>query len=118
MSRGFTLLEVLVALAVTALVMTVGLVAVRDTARRIEQVETGLRAEWALENLRQELQFNGAPSLPPAGREEVVLGQTFVTRVETLRAGLLKLATATRDKPQVTLAETTLEIPGVANAAP
>lgn len=109
MNRGFTLLEVLLALAVTAFVMTAGLVAVRGTAQRIAQVEMTLRAEWALENVRQELLLAGASPASPQAREEVVLGQAFVTQGTPTGRGSFALVTYARDRPTVPLAESTME---------
>ena len=109
MSRGFTLLEVLVALAVTALALTLGLASVKGTAQRLAQVEETVRAEWALENVRQELLLDDAPPADGFSREETVLGQAYRTAVTPLGAGSFALATTRRERPQATLATATLE---------
>lgn len=109
MSRGFTLLEVLVALAVTALALTLGLASVKGTAQRLSQVELTVRAEWALENVRQELLLEDAPPAGGFAREEAVLGQVFQTQVAQVGPGSFTLVTTTRERPQAPLASATLE---------
>ena len=109
MSRGFTLLEVLVALAVTALALTLGLTSVRGTAQRLSQVELTVGAEWVLENLRQEMLLAEAPPAGGFSREETMLGQAFVTQLTPAGQGRFSLVTAARERPQAPLAVGTLE---------
>ena len=109
MSRGFTLLEVLVALAVTALALTLGLASVKGTAQRLAQVQLTVRAEWALENVRQELLLAQTPPTGGFAREEAVLGQAFLTQVAQVGPGSFTLVTTTRERPQAPLAMGTLE---------
>ena len=77
-SAGFTLLEVLIALAVTAIALALGFGAVRASARTVTQLEQTVLAGWALDNAVNSLSLRAAHL--ESGRQrgsEVLLGREF-----------------------------------------
>lgn len=110
MTRGFTLLEVLIALAITALALAAGLQAVRQGASREAQIEQKTLAEWALDNAANELQLAGQPPVGDnAPRQETLLGHAFATRVLTTDIpGAIRLETIDATQPGQILATRTL----------
>ena len=89
-ARGFTLLEVLIALVIAASALALGIGAVSASARRQAQVDDKTLAAWAIDNVVNDLIMR-ADALEP-GRHRYVenlLGRTLVLEAEVAR----------RDKP-------------------
>jgi type II secretion system protein I len=77
-TAGFTLLEVLIALAVTAIALALGFGAVRESARTSSQLEQTVLAAWALDNAVNALALQAARLEPGKQRSrEVLLGREF-----------------------------------------
>ena len=77
-ARGFTLLEVLIALAVTATALALGIGAVRGGAQTLARLEETALAQFALENARNTLALTPAPQTPARQRGmETLLGRSF-----------------------------------------
>ena len=75
---GFTLLEVLIALAVTAIALALGFGAVRESARTSLQLEQTVLAAWALDNAMNALVLQASRLEPGKQRSrEVLLGREF-----------------------------------------
>ena len=93
-ARGFTLLEVLIALAITAIALSLGIGAVQGGARTLAALETAALAGFALDNALSAQTLAGSP--PQAGQrgeEATLLGRTFVIHTRTARpAGPLPLS--------------------------
>jgi general secretion pathway protein I len=93
-ARGFTLLEVLIALAITAIALSLGMGAVQGGARTLAALETGALAGFALDNALSAQTLEASP--PQAGQrseEATLLGRTFVIHTRTARpAGPLPLS--------------------------
>ncbi len=83
-ARGFTLIEVMVALAITAVALTAGLraaAALTDNADRLQQV---LQAQWCADNQLTQLRL--ARTLPDVGETEFAceqLGRRYAGRLRT-----------------------------------
>lgn len=67
-SRGFTLLECVVALAILALAMTAALHAAGSVATSTDGLKTRTLAEWVAQNRLAELRATGA--WPPLGQQD------------------------------------------------
>ena len=77
-AAGFTLLEVMIALAVTAIALALGFGAVRESARTSSQLEQTVLAAWALDNAMNALVLQAARLEPGKQRSrEVLLGREF-----------------------------------------
>ena len=77
-AAGFTLLEVLIALAVTAIALSLGFSAVRESARTSSQLEQTVLAAWALDNAMNALVLQASRLEPGKQRSrEVLLGREF-----------------------------------------
>jgi general secretion pathway protein I len=81
--RGFTLLEVLIAMAVLALTLGAAVGAVTGSADRVARVEERTYGFWVASNVLVGLQMQVAPALPGSffGEEEMA-GRTFHWRVD------------------------------------
>ena len=111
-SRGFTLIEVLIALVITAIALTLGFSSIRGAARTVEQLEQTVLAGWALDNAVNGLKLRGNDLAN--GREqakEVLFGRSFVVESTVSRPEgelpLLQLAVrvAETTHPERNLAE-------------
>ncbi len=77
-AAGFTLLEVLIALAVTTIALALGFGAVRESARTSSQLEQTVLAAWALDNAMNALVLQASRLEPGKQRSrEVLLGREF-----------------------------------------
>ena len=77
-AAGFTLLEVLIALAVTAIALSLGFSAVRESARTSAQLEQTVLAAWALDNAVNALVLQASRLEPGKQRSrETLLGREF-----------------------------------------
>lgn len=86
-ARGFTLIEVLVALAIAATALALGFGAVQGSARRLAAVEERTLAAWAIDNVVNDLLLRGASA--ESGRHryvETMLGRTLVLDADLTRA--------------------------------
>ena len=101
--RGFTLLEVLVALAIFALVAAVVLTAAGRSVSNAARLESLTLAGWIADNRLTELQLQRPP--PAVGREERALSfgdrqwQTLSAVEDSGTPGLLRDSRACRDQP-------------------
>lgn len=81
-TRGFTLLETLVALAILATALAAAAGSVRHAARLQMQREQTVLAHWAAMNLATDLSLTPfEPAAPPAPVQETLLGHAFVGTV-------------------------------------
>lgn len=71
--RGFTLLEVMVALAVLAIALGAALQTAATGSRQLAELETRTVASWVAQNVAAELQL--AQSWPPVGTRQGVQSQ-------------------------------------------
>lgn len=99
--RGFTLIEVLIALVIAATALALGFGAVQGSARRTAQVETSMLAGWAIDNVVNDITLRAANI--EAGRHryvETMLGRTLVLEADVERLALpptLSIAVSVRD---------------------
>lgn len=99
--RGFTLIEVLIALVIAATALALGFGAVQGSARRTAQVETSMLAGWAIDNVVNDITLR-AENIE-AGRHryiETMLGRTLVLEADVERLALpptLSIAVSVRD---------------------
>lgn len=77
MKRGFTLLEVLVALAAVALGLSAAFAATGQSARTAEQLRVRALAQWAAADALTALRLAGELPRGPARREEEIGGRTW-----------------------------------------
>ena len=77
MKRGFTLLEVLVALAIVALGLSAAFAATGQAARSAEQMRTRALAQWAAADALVALRLAESPPSGPARREEEIGGRVW-----------------------------------------
>lgn len=84
--RGFTLIEVLIALVITATALALGFGAVQGSARRIAQVEQTTLAGWAIDNVVSDISLR-ALSIEPGHHRfvETMLGRTLVIETDVQR---------------------------------
>jgi general secretion pathway protein I len=107
--RGFTLIEVLIALVVAATALTLGFGAIGGSARRYARVEESMLIQWTLDNVVADLTLR-AERIEP-GRHtfvETLLGRSFVVTAEVARDTVLPvlridLAVAASEAPEVEL---------------
>ena len=77
MKRGFTLLEVLVALAVVALGLSAAFAATGQSARTAEQLRVRTLAQWAAADALTALRLTGDLPRGQARREEEIAGRVW-----------------------------------------
>ena len=107
--RGFTLIEVLIALVVAATALTLGFGAVGGSARRFARVEDSMLTQWAIENVVADLTLRAERVEP--GRhvfDETLLGRGFVVTAEVGRVDappvlVIDLAVAHSETPELEL---------------
>ena len=95
-ARGFTLLEVLVALAIlaTALYATTG--SIRSAARQQAHRESALLAHWVALNVATELALTPlSKDDPPAARTVTLYNQRFIAALAPARDGAGKISALT-----------------------
>ena len=85
-SQGFTLIEVLIALVIAATALTLGFGAVRGSAQRLSRIEEATLAQWAIDNVVNDLQLQAANIKPGRHRYvETMLGREFVLEADVQR---------------------------------
>ena len=117
-SDGFTLLEVIVALAIVAIALTVGMSAISYSARAGTDLEDKLYAGWVADNLKTELNSGIRVADDAAANfTERMSGLDYVSRLRNT-AGVIVIETARTDRPAQVLASATvlLEQPDAAAA--
>lgn len=80
---GFTLLEVLIALAITAIALTLGFSAVSTGARTVEHLEQTVLAGWVMANALAEVKLSA--NVIDSGRKrtaEQVFGRNFLVEAQ------------------------------------
>jgi type II secretion system protein I len=84
--RGFTLIEVLVALVIAASAMTLAFGAISASARVGARVEEAALTRWAIENVVNEIVL-GAATIEAGPHEftETMLGRTLLLRADVER---------------------------------
>ncbi len=108
-ARGFTLLEVLVALAIlaTALYATTG--SIRSAARQQAHRESALLAHWVAMNIATELSLQpGSKDAAPVARTVMLDNQRFIAALTPMRdedgkITALSIAVALEKAPATTL---------------
>lgn len=115
-TRGFTLIEVLIALVIAATALSLGMGALSGGAQRLARIEESMIARWALDNVVSELTLTAA-GLEPGQHSftETLLGRTLAVRVEVAREEappILRLALVVEDaaRPGVVLERESLEL--------
>ncbi len=85
-ARGFTLIEVLIALVIAASAMTLAFGAISGSTRRTAGVEEAALTRWAVENVVNEIALR-APSIETGRHEfaEAMLGRTLLLSVDIER---------------------------------
>jgi general secretion pathway protein I len=108
-ARGFTLIEVLIALVVAATALTLGFGAVGGSAQRLARVEESMLTRWAIENVVADLTLR-AERIEPGRHvfDETLLGRGFVVTAEVERDAeppvlVIDLVVAHRETPTVEL---------------
>lgn len=103
-SRGFTLLEVLIALAITAIALALGIGAVRGGAQTLGRLEESSLAQFALDNALNTLALTAEE---PAQQQstETLMGRVFAV-------------TATRSRPTDVLPLSVFNVSVSAAASP
>jgi len=88
-ARGFTLIEVLIALVIAATALALGFGAVQGSARRTTQVEIATLAGWAIDNVVNDITLRATTIEPGRHRFiETMLGRTLVLEAEVARTAL------------------------------
>ncbi|MSQ67897.1 MAG: type II secretion system protein GspI [Gammaproteobacteria bacterium] len=114
--RGFTLIEVLIALVIMAVALTLGFSAVQGGAVNLARIEERTLVDWALENTLTDLRLRGSTLEPGLQRaEEFLRGRHFEILTEVTKpAGLPVLALSRRlsdaSNPAKILATRTLRV--------
>ena len=110
MKRGFTLLEVLVALAVVALGLSAAFAATGQSARTAEQLRVRTLAQWAAADALTALRLTGDLPRGQARREEEIGGRVWwieyrvrQSAAETLRDVEVRIGVE-RDEPILAVA--------------
>jgi general secretion pathway protein I len=114
---GFTLLEVLVALAIlaTALYATTG--SIRSAARQQAHRESSMLAHWVAMNVANELSLTPlAKDAPPATRNVTLYNQQFIATIKPARdtdgkISALTIAVALKNAPEATLHSLKMAMP-------
>ena len=108
---GFTLLEVLIALAITAIALTLGFGAVQGGARTLAALETAALAGFALDNALTAQTLTVAPPQAGQTREQAtLLGRSFLIGTRLARpagplpVSVLEVTVAASESPSVLLA--------------
>ena len=124
-ARGFTLIEVLIALVILATALTLGLGSVRQSAQTLAGLEQRLLAHWAAENaaVEEQLRAAAAPNDENATGEPVTrrttvtqYGAAFVvasryTPGTTGNPGALRIEVAAQARPQSAIVSLDLSVP-------
>lgn len=114
--RGFTLVEVLIALVIAATALSLGLGAVSGSARRLAHVEESASTRWVVENTLNEITLRGGSLAPGSHRfEEAMLGRNYVVtalieRDEKLPILRVSLSVAAADATDIELDHEDVEI--------
>lgn len=115
-ARGFTLIEVLIALVIAATALSLGMGALSGGARRLARIEETMLARWALDNVVSELTLRAA-GLDPGRHSftETLLGRTLAVHVDVAREEappILRLGLVVEDaaRPGVVLERESLEL--------
>ena len=101
---GFTLIEVLIALVIAAIALTLGFQTVSASARHLAQLDETTLARWAIENVANDIRLRAASLAPGAHRYvETLLGHTLIVDAEVARTEappLLDIALRVADAAQ------------------
>jgi type II secretion system protein I len=108
-SYGFTLIEVLIALAIAATALALGMQAIGGGARRLARIEEAMATRWAIDNAVAEVSLQAATI--DAGRHvftDAPLGRALTVLVDVARDPLLpivllELTVEASDRPGVAL---------------
>ncbi len=114
-ARGFTLIEVLIALVIAATALTLGFGAISGSARRLARVEETALTRWAIDNVVNDLSLRAQTVEPGRHRfTETMLGRSFaitalVARDETLPILNLEISVADATAPETELEHESVE---------
>ena len=91
MKRGFTLIEVLVALAIVALGLSAAFAATGQAARSAEQLRVRTLAQWAAADALTATRLAGELPRGQAGREEEISGRVWWVEYRVRESGAATL---------------------------
>ena len=91
MKRGFTLIEVLVALAIVALGLSAAFAATGQAARGAEQLRVRTLAQWAAADALTAMRLAGELPRGQAGREEEISGRVWWVEYRVRESGAATL---------------------------
>jgi general secretion pathway protein I len=110
--RGFTLIEVLIALVLVAAALTLGYASVRNAALGAERLHERVLAEWVADNRSAEVRIG---ALEAGDRERIVtealLGRTYAARVSARDPDGIVEIVVTASAGEETLASATVTTP-------
>ncbi len=90
--RGFTLIEVLIALVIAATALALGFESVSGSARRLGRVEEAALTRWVIENVVNDIALR-AQAIEPGRHQfvETMLGRTLVADADVEREAKLPI---------------------------
>lgn len=108
--RGFTLIEVLIALVIAASALALGFGSVSGSARRLVRVEEAAITRWVIENVVNDLTLR-AQAIEPGRHQfiETMLGRTLVAVAMVEREEKLPILRVTVSVADATAPDTELD---------
>ena len=90
--RGFTLIEVLIALVIAATALALGFGSVSGSARRLGRVEEAALTRWVIENVINDIALR-AQAIEPGSHQfvETMMGRTLVAGADVEREAKLPI---------------------------
>ena len=90
--RGFTLIEVLIALVIAATALALGFGSVSGSARRLGRVEEAALTRWVIENVINDIALR-AQAIEPGRHQfvETMMGRTLVAGADVEREAKLPI---------------------------
>ena len=115
-TQGFTLLEVLVALAILASALYASTGSIRSAARQQTHREASMLAHWAALNVATELSLTARGEDPPAAQEVTLYNQPFIASIapqrdEEGKITALTISVAAQSVPDAQLNSLTVTLP-------
>lgn len=115
-SHGFTLLEVLVALAILATALYASAGSIKSAARQQAHREASVLAHWVALNVATELSLAAGADDPTPSRMVTLYNQPFIASITSLRdeegkLTALSIGVATQSAPDTQLKQLTMSLP-------